>query len=397
MDTTLMTCRPDDDKRIWLVDAIRGLAVFGILWVNIFLRSDPIQTSALPQDRDFISGLVLLTGNYKFRCMFAFLFGLGMAMQSNRASDESAFVRTYLRRLFVLMMFGVMHFVFLWPGDILAMYAVAGMLLVWFRNVKVKTLLALAFVSLLVPVFLEIAHVRLFNPASLRADVATGYAIYRDGGFWEITQRRVYDYVCFWAPTLGISSTRVFAMMLLGVVFEQKQYFRRAAEHVVFWRRLCWVGYMIGIPANALFALWRMTPAPSSSLAFVGKIAHIYGAPLLCLAYVATMVLLSQRQPFERMIRWLAPIGRMSMTSYLTHSIVCGFIFYGYGLQLFGTTGEWTNIGIAMGLCLTQLVFAEQWFRYFKMGPIEWVWRWATHGTRPVMRFRLQPAKVVGS
>lgn len=379
----------DPRIRVGVIDSIRGFAIFGILWVNVFLRSDPIQLNALPKDSDWLSWFVALTGTLKFRSMFAFLFGLGLAMQAGRADNDSVFVRTYLRRLALLLLFGVMHFVFLWPGDILAMYAVCGMLVICFRKTNVKVILLLAFGLLLLPVLQQVAGIRLFSPASLRADVASGYLIYQHGTFWEVTQRRVYDFVTFWTPSLLMTFPGVFAMMLLGLVFDRKQYFRRVENHIVLWRRLCWGGYLIGIPTNAIFATWNVSASPSAAFALAAKAAHTFGAPFLCIAYLATLVLLSRINIWRYALNALGGVGRMSLTAYLGHSIVCSSLFYGYGLGWFGAVSKWQNVGICFGLCLLELIFANLWFIYFKMGPLEWIWRWATYGSRPAFRYQM--------
>lgn len=387
--TTLPAIRPVDARaRVVLVDSIRGVAVFGILWVNVFLRSDPLQISVLGRDKDWLAWLVALTGTLKFRSMFAFLFGLGLAMQAGRAEDDRLFVRTYLRRLGVLLVFGVVHFALLWPGDILVMYTICGMLLVTLRKVRVKHLLALAG-ALLVAAMVQMAMGgHLFDKAALRADLPVAYAVYGHGTFWEITVRRVQDYARFWTPSLWVTFPGVFAMMVLGLVFERGQYLRKPDEHQALWRRLCWVGYAVGLPTNALFATWAVSTGPSAGFTLAAKVAHGLGAPALCLAYVATLVLLSRAALARRAMAALAGVGRMSITAYLGHSVVCSLLFYGYGLAWFGRVTQGQDVAICFALFAAELAFANAWFVYFRMGPLEWLWRWATYGARPPLRAR---------
>jgi uncharacterized protein len=381
--------RPVDLRdRIGLVDSIRGVAVFGILWVNVFLRSDPLQLGVLSHDRDGLAWLVALTGTLKFRSMFAFLFGLGLAIQVGRAQDDRRFVRTYLRRLSVLLLFGVLHFALLWPGDILVMYTICGMLLLPLRHLEVRRLLWIAGAMFLVAMAQQVAGVHLFDKAALRADLASAYAVYGQGSFWAVTARRVHDYVYFWTPSLWVTFPGVFAMMVLGLVFERGQYLRAPERHLALWRWLCGGGYLVGVPTNALFATWQISAAPSGALTFAAKLAHGLGAPALCLAYVATLVLLSRTALARRAMDALAAVGRMSVTAYLGHSVVCSFLFYGYGLAWFGKVGKWHDVGICFALFLGELAFANAWFAWFRMGPLEWLWRWATYGARPPLRHR---------
>jgi uncharacterized protein len=376
----------DPRARIGLVDSIRGVAVFGILWVNVFLRSDPLQAGVLSHDRDWLAWAVAFTGTLKFRSMFAFLFGLGLAIQVGRAEDDRLFVRTYLRRLSILLVFGVLHFALLWPGDILAMYTVCGMLLLPLRRAGVRTLLWIAGGMFLASMAQMALGVHLFDKATLQADLATAYEVYRHGGFWAVTARRVHDYFYFWTPSLWVTFPGVFGMMLLGLVFDRGQYFRAVDRHLPFWRRLFWGGYLVGLPTNALFATWQVSSGPAPAFTLAAKVAHAVGAPSLCMAYVATLVLLSRTSLAARAMKALAAVGRMSITAYLGHSIVCAFLFYGYGLGWFGAVGKWQDVGICVALFAGELAFANAWFAWFRMGPLEWLWRWATYGARPPLR-----------
>lgn len=384
---TSRTLRPTEARaRVALVDAVRGLAIFGILWVNVFLRSDPIQLSAVSQDRDGLTWLVALTGTLKFRSMFAFLFGLGLAMQASRAKDEAGFVRIYLRRLGILLLFGVLHFALLWPGDILAMYALAGMLLVWLRGASARVLLPLASVFLLLAMVQQLVGLHLFDPQALRADVASAYPVYQAGTFWEVTQQRVHDYVTFWTPALWVSFPGVFAMMLFGLLFERARYLRNPELHLGLWRRLCWGGYLAGIPANLVYAGWVVAEARPAAFTFAAKLAHAVGAPALCIAYVATLVLLSRTALGRRALKPFEAVGRMSLTAYLGHSVVCSLLFYGYGLAWFGTFSKLQDVVLCGALFVGEVAFANLWFVHFRMGPLEWLWRWGTYGSRPAFR-----------
>jgi uncharacterized protein len=378
----------DVNSRLVLVDSIRGLAIFGILWVNVFLRSDPLQLSVLSSNHDMLSWLVALTGTLKFRSMFAFLFGLGLAMQSGRHQDDKKFVRTYLRRLSILLLFGVLHFAFLWPGDILVMYTLCGMLLVAFRKMPVKLLLVIGSVFLLLAMGQQIIGSRVFNPTHLKADFAAAYPIYQHGTFWQITERRVYDYVVFWTPALWMTFPGVFAMMVFGMVFDKQQYFRKVELNRAMWRKLCWVGYLVGVPLNLYFASWSIAIHRTTTFTLTAKIAQALGAPILCFAYLATMVVLSQTNIGKRVLQLLAPVGRMSMTGYLGHSVVCSALFYGYGLGWFGKVSMVQDVLICFALFAAEIFFANAWFKFFKMGPFEWIWRWGTYGVRPAFLAR---------
>lgn len=376
----------DEKNRLWLIDALRGFALFGILWVNIFMRSDPIQLISIPQPLEDLRWFVIVSGEWKFRSMFSFLFGFGLAMQLSRTYDGNRFETMYLRRLFILLLLGLMHIAFWWPGDILVLYAVCGVFLLLFRNASSRLLLTLACLLPLAPLTVDLAGIKLFNLATLKADVISGYQVYGHGSFWEITARRIYDYSSFYIKTLYLSFPRVMGMMLLGIWFERQGLFQRIASHKATWQKIALWGYLTGIPANMVYAEWKMTNGPTLGFTLLAKLCHDYGAAALCLAYMATFVLLCQLPVMARLLKHLAPMGRMSMTAYLSHSVIGAFIFYSYGLGLFGQLNSWQCIGLVFVICLAQMLVSTLWFRYCRIGPVEWLWRWGSYGSRPALR-----------
>ena len=271
------------------------------------------------------------------------------------------------------------------------MYTLCGMLLVAFRKAPVKLLVVIGSAFLLLAMGQQIIGGHIFNIAEVKADAAAAYPIYQHGSFWQITERRVHDYLVFWTPALWMTFPGVFAMMAFGMVFDKQQYFRRTELHPVLWRRLCWIGYLVGLPLNAYFATWTIATARTPIFTLTAKIAQALGAPILCMAYVATVVVLAQTNIGKRVLKWLEPVGRMSITAYLGHSIVCSVLFYGYGLGWFGKVSNGQDVLICFALFAGEILFANAWFKLFKMGPIEWIWRWGTYGARPAF---LQPSLV---
>lgn len=385
--------RPVDPKaRIDLVDAVRGLAVFGILWVNVFMRSDPLQLGALASDRDALSWAVAFTGTLKFRSMFAFLFGVGLAIQAGRAGDDPRFPRVYLRRLGVLLCLGALHVALFWPGDILIMYALCGAVLVWFRRAPERVLFGLGLVFLVAGMGQQILGMTFFDKATLRAEVASAYVVYGGGSFAAVTAQRVHDYLGYWTPALWVTFPMVFAMMVFGLLVGRRRLFGRADQERGRWRRLCAIGFAVGVPLNALYATWTISASRTPAFTWAAKSAHALGAPFLCIAYVATIVLLWRSARGQRFLAPLAAVGRMSLTAYLGHSVVCSLLFYGYGLGWFGHVTKGQDVVICCALFALELAFANAWFLWFRMGPVEWVWRWATYGARPAMLRARVPA-----
>ncbi len=391
-------------ERIQFVDVLRGFALFGILFVNMELFSHPFQSLVLPADpaSPWIDRaaiwLVHFLGEGKFYSLFSLLFGLGLALQMERVEARGGrFVPLYLRRLLVLFAIGAGHAFLIWVGDILLVYAVGGLILILFRKARPRTLLIWVVVLLAIPLALNGAATALIGAAravpeaapeveralaevraSYVADAARANQVYATGTFAEVTAQRVYDYVNFsLAGTLYALGFNVLAMFLVGLYFGQRRLLHDSDAHRPFFRRLLIWGLGLGLIGNALYATlimplarYEISPTLLAAIAAQG-----IGAPLLSLGYLSGLALLYARPAWRERLNVLAPVGRMALTNYLSQSIICTLIFYGYGLGLFG------QVGTALGILLTIVIYGLQiplshwWLKRFRFGPAEWLWR----------------------
>ncbi|MBN1931529.1 MAG: DUF418 domain-containing protein [Desulfobacterales bacterium] len=379
-----------EKNRIWVLDSIRGVAILGILWVNMSMRTDPVQIIAMQQPNEWLNWLIIFTGERKFRALFAFLFGFGFALQFRRSQEKNNlfFVDTYVRRLELLLLFGVFHIVFWWIGDILAMYAVLGFILLKFRKIKSDFILLISAICFIIPIFIELLGISFVNKDTLAQDIKSAYLVYGYGSFFEITIKRIYDFYSFYFWSLLMSAPRVFAMMLLGVYFERKGFLYKIKENLIFWKKLMIWGLIIGVPGNMVYAFYRINPEPAELFKFIAKVGHVFGAPALCFAYLAILAILSQMEWIKNFLKSIGAIGRMSLTSYLLHSFICVFVFYGYGLGFFGQVNIFQSVGLTFAIFMAQIVFSNMWFRHFLFGPLDWLWRWGTYQKKPPFRRR---------
>ncbi|MBN2118109.1 MAG: DUF418 domain-containing protein [Anaerolineales bacterium] len=402
-------------ERIQLVDILRGFALFGILLVNMMLFTRPVQSIILPMDPatpwyDYAAEwLVHFLGESKFYSLFSLLFGLGLTLLMERIEARGGrFVPLYLRRLLVLLGIGVVHAVLIWVGDILIVYAIFGLLLLLFRKAKPRTLLIWVVILVAIPLLFQAAATGLVEmgrampegaqqidqtfeevEANYRADAERASQAYANGDFGEITRQRVYDYLNFMLVgslyTLGFN---VLAMFLLGVYFGKRQIFRELESNRSLFRKLLIWGLIVGIIGNAIYAtvimpISRFEPSWSFLLA---TISQGIGAPMLCLAYVSAIALLTGIPAWNQRLKVLAPVGQMALTNYLSQSILCTLIFYGYGLGLFGTIGAAQGIALTFVIYLIQIPISHWWMKRFRYGPAEWLWRSLTYGHAQPMR-----------
>jgi uncharacterized protein len=402
-------------ERIQILDILRGFALFGILIVNMEIFSHPVQRILLPLaaattpiDRA-ATFLVRFLAEGKFYSLFSFLFGLGFYLLIDRLKQKGLPVgRVYLRRLLALLAFGVAHAVLLWVGDILTLYAVLGLLLLLFRRARPRPLLIWAAVLALVMTILFAISVVLIElgrqegpevsaeiDASLnigveaaRGDAERAMQGYRQRSYLAVTAQRWYDWTSFMLSGNLALAPNVLAMFLVGLYFGKRRLLAEVDSHLPFFRRLLLWGLVIGLPCNLLYAaisldVARSVPSPQVLLGMAGQ---AIGAPFLALAYASALVLLSRAPATARLVARLAPVGRMALSNYLTQSLVCSTIFYGYGGGLFG------KVGTAAGLLLAVLIYALQiplsawWLGRFRFGPAEWLWRTLTYLRRQPMR-----------
>jgi len=390
------------EQRIEVVDALRGFALLGILLVNMAFFAGPweailVETPLWPAAHDrAATWLIGFLATSKFYSLFSFLFGFGIYVQMERAAQRQArFGTFYVRRLLILLVVGAAHATLVWSGDILMLYAILGLVLWWFRRRKPKTLLVWAALLLLLPVLFMAACTGLlalakFDPtaaaqveaarAAQQQDVEqalrVSLAAYRDGSFGDILRQRLVDlrgcafFLAFMAPS-------VLGMFLLGLLAGQRGYLSNAGEHLRFFRRVVIWGLVLGVIGNLVYATGLTTtsllwPTPALLATFAGGAV---GAPALCLFYAAALILLWQRPAWQRRLRPLTAVGRMSLTNYLLQSIVCTTIFYSYGLGLFGRVGPATGVALAVLIYLAQIALSHWWVRHYRFGPMEWLWR----------------------
>jgi len=404
-------------ERLQIVDILRGFALFGILFVNMTIFSRPIQLILFPADPaspwfdHAAEWLIHFLGEGKFYALFSMLFGLGLTLLMERVEGRGGkFTPLYLRRLLVLLGFGLVHAFLVWIGDILILYALIGFILILFRKAKPRTLLVWIVLLVTLPLLFnagatglvelgksvpegaqQIEAVFAETIASFETDLANAYRVYASGNFAEITVQRVYDYTSMGIAAYLVMGFNILAMFLLGVYFGKQGIFRDLEAHRGLFLKLLTWGLLLGLGGNALYAslILSMSRIEPTWPLLLATVAQTLGAPLLMLAYVSAFCLLALNPVWGKRIQVLAPVGQMALTNYLTQSIVCTLIFYGYGLGLFGQMGEALGIGLTFVIYLLQIPISHWWRKRFKYGPVEWLWRSLTY-------LKLQPMKREG-
>ena len=392
--------------RIEAIDILRGVAILGILIVNMGLFSMPEvighrSWSSLADEG--AQRLILFTAQEKFKTLFSLLFGLGLAVQMMRAEARGVgFVPLYARRLGVLFLIGAMHFVFLWDGDILHDYALLGCVLLLFRHRSLDTLLIWAGVALAIPALLYSLTTASAITGRVSQPLATWAAyeigtdnpggaaettrLYSQGTYADMVKTRAQEFPGDLLP--DTDDAFVFAMFLLGLYAGRRKLFHDVSANRFLFRRVLGWGLGLGIAGNVVFAIGgAYDPTPGKVMENVGRLCLVIAAPALSFSYAAAIALLSQRTRWHRWLKPLAAVGRTALSNYLMQSVFCTVIFYGAGLALYGRVGPFSGLLLTFGIFLVQVPLSVWWLRRFQFGPIEWLWRSLTY-------WRLQPMRV---
>ncbi|WP_353155320.1 DUF418 domain-containing protein [Herminiimonas fonticola] len=391
---------PPQATRSDRIDALRGIAVFGILLVNVWSfiwGFESLRYGVLPVTASIFDVLsvafVAFFAEQKFYPIFAFLFGAGFVLLTRslkrRLGRWSDAERLYRRRLKWLLACGIVHGTLIWFGDILTVYAIAGFWvlsgLAGARLHKVRSNLrvwSIVFIVLLLTNF--ILSVQMIKAGGLYeqakntvAAVEAGRLIYTQGNLFTIAIQRIGDYLSVTTQSLFILP-HIAVLFLLGAMAVRRGWLTQPWRHRIFWRRVQWTGFAIGIPFNLAWATMVLAeaidPLHPSAYAFLLYAWLPIGGSCLAAAYVATVMLAGQNVG-----RWLeycfAPVGKMALTLYLMQSLLCAILIQGFGLGLGATWPPAGWLGIAFAIMLLQLAFSRWWLARHAQGPLEMLMR----------------------
>ena len=385
------------ERAQWL-DALRGFALFGILLANILPFSGYVFRGLLPPVHYAWAALdpmleflehALVEG--KFYSLFSFLFGLGFALQMRRAERSGVqALSMQKRRMAWLLVFGVAHAVLIWFGDILSTYAVFGFALLWFRNLSQRALLscALAFLASPVLVYLVYLAVGMSDPLAAAPGLSPGEGLLAklvngvaNGSYADVVQSHTVFYGGGWVRrAVRLALPRIFGMFLLGVWAARIGLPSARDAHRPLLRRVLLCGVAIGLPLNFAYAALgsgdALLPATLDGLLTIA--AASIGIPLLCLAYASAFALYWRR---ERQGSLLVAAGRVPLSHYLSQSVVCVTLFYGFGFGLFGRVSYGVALLIAVAVYLSLSWLARAWLRSHAQGPMEALWRRLSYGS----------------
>lgn len=411
-------------ERIRSLDVLRGVALLGILLMNIagfglvfMAYVDPtIQGGAEGKDL-----MVWVVNNIFFegtmRALFSMLFGVGMVLMTSRMINRGGGIEVadiYYRRTIWLLIFGLIHgYLILWTGDILFAYGLWGLFLFPFRNTNPKKLIIAVAVLTLIGAGLQYYKYEMTTQYQEQYTAAQAYAegdeipqeIQEGKEAWEALTAELkpdeqtiqndtesmhkgyFDLVLFLAPVNRMMQTTfnydynpwdVLAMMILGMALFKLGVITAELKFKSYLLMIL-IGYGIGIPINYYETSLLLESNFSIAAFFESGITYPFGRIAMSFGHIGGVMIFCKLNIIGFLRNSLAAVGRMALTNYIMHSVICAFVFTGIGFSMFGKLQRHELYYVVFGIWIFQLVASPIWLKYFRFGPLEWLWRSLTY------------------
>ncbi len=416
-------------SRINALDVIRGIALLGILLMNIngmglpFSYSDP----SVLGHTEGLNFYVWITNEMLFegtmRGLFTLLFGAGVILLTSRLIKDGAGISTadiYYRRMIWLLLFGIANvWILLWHGDILYPYALFGLFLFPFRNLPVKAMLIIATLLIGLGILWDISDYQNELKVKQEAEIVMENKLAgkelsgkesttlekwkklntkktpeevqqaiesMNVGYFEVIQNKteINQLMQTWL-TYRYWVWDILSFMFIGMAFFKLRIFH-GERTTNFYLLMAVAGYIIGITIN-YFETQLIVQSNYDALTR-SQAGQTYQLGRICvtMGHIGLFMLFIKSGIIAFLQRALAAVGRMALTNYLMHSIITSIIFYGFGFGLFGKLERYELYYIVFGIWIFQLITSPIWLRHFQYGPFEWLWRSLTYG-------KIQPFK----
>jgi len=295
----------------------------------------------------------------------------------------------HYRRMFLLLLFGMIHAYCIWMGDILVAYAICGSFVFFWRNWKLRSLTTLGSILFLVPVLFTLMTYY-FTPADQLQEIFSFWTPTQDeidketaaylGGFFEQNTERIPGAIEIQTFVFIMSIVwRVSSMMILGMILYRTGVLTAEKPNGLYKKMV-----LISLPAGLIIAsvglylsyqnewdgVWCMN---------IGENYKYFASILVALGYIGAIMLWSKTDWWSGLQLRLRAVGRLAFTNYILMSVICTFIFYGHGLGLFGTFDRLQQLGVVVVIWVLMLIMSPLILQRYRQGPLEWLWRKLTY------------------
>ncbi|MDM5279562.1 DUF418 domain-containing protein [Paenibacillus silvae] len=364
-------------KRIVLLDILRGFAIVGTLGTNIWIFAylgdlnlvfgnalEPWWSSG---DR-LLQTIMLILVNGKFLGMLTLLFGAGMELKRQKAArDGYTWPGVYIWSCALLLLDGLLHYLFVMEYDVLMSYAVTGMIvsLIIHRSRRFMLIMMGIAGSIHVIGVTGITALLALEPGSTFNGMDMITRLYASGTWQEQVMFRLSNFGFFRAESIAIIPLNVF-LFLLGALFMRTGVFSSDEPGRLKRRKMMIIGLGAGIPLNLLL----LVPGGMMDI-----LVRYISAPVLTLGYVGIIAMIMEKGKIPGLLRRFGEIGRMALSCYILQNIIASVLFYGWGFGLGGRPSSIFILLMWLGICLMLMLFSHFWMRKYKLGPVEWLWR----------------------
>ncbi len=417
-------------ERIAAIDVLRGVALLGILVINIDFFALPNSTYHNPALAGGFDGMNLLMWRFtsavfcqKMMAIFSMLFGAGLLLMYQRFEESGRkFGGFYYRRVLWLMAIALVHAYLIWHGDILFTYAFVGLFMFLFRRRNARTMIIVGICFLLVGMFmsalgggsfmflektvasaekareegktltLDQQHMmeawdevqQMAHPSEEK--INEEYESFRGGYLDNLEARAPLSIIMQTQALLFLIMWRVAGLMLLGMGLMKLGVFS-ALKSTKFYVTLGAICYAVGLPLSIYGTETRIAHEFDLIHGFlIGNHFDYVGSVLVAIGHACLIMLICKHGLLTGLTKRLAAVGRMALSNYLMHSIICTTIFYGFGFGLFGHFERFALQGFVVSIWIVQLILSPWWLSRFRFGPVEWLWRTLTYMKKQPMR-----------
>ncbi len=383
------TALPIDQKnRIVIIDIIRGFALFGVLianlagFINFALPEKQIALlTSTPADKitdHFVSFFI----DGKFITIFSMLFGYGFGVLIERVSMRVKHPNLFfVRRMIILLLFAFLHIAFWW-GEILNVYAMAGMCMLFFKNTKTKNLLwwGLFLFFIITPV-IQGLKIFLLPPPGEKVDlILTNYVTnIRSGNLLNIIKSNYavtsYFFIERWSQLRDIAEA--LGKFLIGYYIFKSGFLQQLSLYIGLFKKVFRVALIIAVLYFAKKIIVEIIGSSFDSKIFTlidYELSNI-GILSLSLVYCTTLIFIFHKKQGLKIFKGFASVGMMSLTNYLLQTLFYCFFFYGFGLNMMGKMHMQWVLPLSIILFIVQILFSRFWMKRFRFGPAEWIWR----------------------
>lgn len=394
-----------NSSRIQTIDQIRGIALLGILIFNVqtytfyaFLRPEQVYSLGLDQPETYgpVQFLISLLVKGQFYTIYSFLFGLGFYLMWRKNNQTGLNAdKLFKRRLWSLLLIGLIHAFVFWFGDILHKYAILGFSLIYFNRKSVRylfkwiagLLVFMLLIQFVLAIFLPV------TPQSIAANdkefdkvIMEVLDTWKNGTVLQVFSMQKLGVAMGWFRAISngmISLIHFEILFLLGLIAGKTNIFQRVPE--LGGKLLKWAFIILpfalaikAIPSLDALQIQLLPNQPTWEI-FIDNISESIGSLLLTFVYLVFLTSILSKHSSKIQV-WIGNTGRLGLTNYLAQTLICMLLFYGYALGLGGKLTLLQSVITAILIYVFQIIYSNIWLKYYKIGPMEKLWKWFTYG-----------------